>query len=363
MRERGAPARGGGVAGESVIAFLFLLSAPLAEAREFPDARSCPRLPGANAEETRKQCNELTREQLLALPTAEFCEVATKKRTLSHDLQTTDSIEEYEAKFYTPKEYMWEAPWKLAMYPHSRTRSAALDGAVAIAQWEGSQEDLVKFLSKPGTILSTFPDKNRLGVYQKRNLQRTNVQQIEQAQAQKAVVCRQYGMANTINCVHSLDTMLAMMSPRDNGDTLVELMIEVFTDPRYVEPARLAAKKVLARVRRDLPEREGDLFGDILAAFVESGVPTPEAEEMAWKFLAMTQVHGVDSPMFLRDLTTKANSPILIATAVIGAGEYILDGRRVKSGHLYSYPPNVRSHCDFGKAYHFWIAAYLSRAL
>ncbi|MGZ3689652.1 MAG: hypothetical protein ACXVBW_15215, partial [Bdellovibrionota bacterium] len=205
--------------------------------------------------------------------------------------------------------------------------------------------------------------KNRLGVYQKRNLQRTNVQQIEQAQAQKAVVCSQYGMANTINCVHSLDTMLAMMSPRDNGDTLVELMIEVFTDPRYVEPARLAAKKVLARVRRDLPEREGDLFGDILAAFVESGVPTPEAEEMAWKFLAMTQVHGVDSPMFLRDLTTKANSPILIATAVIGAGEYILDGRRVKSGHLYSYPPNVRSHCDFGKAYHFWIAAYLSRAL
>jgi hypothetical protein len=165
----------------------------------------------------------------------------------------------------------------------------------------------------------------------------------------------------------ALERARNIMSPNAMGDSLPEVKRTVLTDPRYQEGIRKAALKIIKKVEDGLAP-QGDLFGDVLGSFLESGIAHENAVEFTWNIMGVLATHGPNLGRFLesyRDHSTN-RAPSLatkVGLAMIAGALPILNFRSRESGRPYSYPNNVKTHADNGKSYYFWMSAYLAHRI
>ncbi len=144
---------------------------------------------------------------------------------------------------------------------------------------------------------------------------------------------------------------------------LPETYREVLTNPTYIEGVRRAALKIMNKVESgQIPL--GHLFDDIFTSFTSTGIEESKARDMTWNVIALFATAGPSLGMNLEWIgegKRELNQVVKLSLAVIGSSVSILNLRSARSGHPYSYPPSVTTHCDNGKPYYFWMSAYLAR--
>jgi hypothetical protein len=153
----------------------------------------------------------------------------------------------------------------------------------------------------------------------------------------------------------------------DRNFSLEDETREVFSNPAYAQGAAIAARKIQAKINSIPADAKkaavsGNLLHDIYDSYRESGANHVDAEKMAWNLLAVYSTKGASLKQ-LQPLANSENASVLASLFVISSGINYLDAVTTESGHPYSLPPNVQSSCSYGKPYHFWMPAFLSRKL
>jgi hypothetical protein len=134
------------------------------------------------------------------------------------------------------------------------------------------------------------------------------------------------------------------------------------------ERVPLAAYRLARSLRPGLRwKRIGNvsLFDDVKAAFRQVGFTEAEAEDWAWDFVLLVVAHGQNTGVALRiaGVVQPFNFWTIFAADHVSALAAYSDSLRALEGKpFYSWPSTVKSSCENGKPYHFWVAAYSARA-
>lgn len=185
--------------------------------------------------------------------------------------------------------------------------------------------------------------------------------------AKKAAIpaCVPYG---DVFCPEAFLSVVKIMSPRiapvGAVVSLPDKLQGIVTDPGSVDLLIKIALVVSQRLHdAESGRHEGNLFDDIEAETFRLAARTSAANDLAWEYLGMYSTRGAAMDV-LAPFFEKENGPLFAAYYVISAGLSLLDGYRWKAGLTpYSLPPRVTTQCNYGKPYHFWMAAYLAREL
>jgi hypothetical protein len=147
---------------------------------------------------------------------------------------------------------------------------------------------------------------------------------------------------------------------------------KIFWSTKYRIGILKAALKVLKRIEE--AERRyndhnlvglsnGNIFTDIHTAFIKSGFSNEEALNASMMLLGLYGSRGAAIGVFYNS-AYKTNYEVFVAMSVISVGMNYLDlFYNLNSGNSYFLPPGVSSGCLYGKPYHFWLSAYLSRKM
>lgn len=145
------------------------------------------------------------------------------------------------------------------------------------------------------------------------------------------------------------------------GKSLIPILTT--TDQRVGETAYKIAKTLLNKYRSG--KVDSDLMTVTRSAFLNAGFSPTEAENWTWDFILLVFIHGQNTALELRSkhyVQTYNFWTIFSADLVSTLSVYFDSVRLAKSEALFSFPSDgVRSTCDNGKPYHFWVAAYSAR--
>ncbi|MGK5088914.1 hypothetical protein WDW86_15250 [Bdellovibrionota bacterium FG-2] len=182
---------------------------------------------------------------------------------------------------------------------------------------------------------------------------------------------------NAPHCKTAFLGILEQMHPRISGETsagirtgisvsLLSELEEVFSDPSYLQGSARAALTVLDKIQAieregPPPGGAGDILSDLTQGFMDSGQSVTDAQNHAWKLLAIYATRGATiHPLHV--FSSTQSGPVMIALYVLSSGISFLNNLTLQSAHAYGIPKELSSHCSYGKLYHFWLAAYLARS-
>lgn len=173
-------------------------------------------------------------------------------------------------------------------------------------------------------------------------------------------------------CIHAVEDALVLgQVGRLKSQAMITMMpaiLRLFTDLAHRKAAPLAAiritEKVLAAQKGEPISGEffSDLYSDLLRAYRDSGNSEKRSRDLVFDFLAFYGARGASMEL-ATELANSENYPVMLATYVISSAMSVLDSITLANGHPYSYPPTVKTYCSYGRPYHFWMAAYLAKAL
>lgn len=86
---------------------------------------------------------------------------------------------------------------------------------------------------------------------------------------------------------------------------------------------------------------------------------------MTWTTLAVIAIGGANTGIKVFDMIRGPENAIVtkVALTTIAAAAPYLDYLGRARGHIYSFPKNIKTSCDYGKPYHFWMTAFLAYRL
>lgn len=143
--------------------------------------------------------------------------------------------------------------------------------------------------------------------------------------------------------------------------TNLPLWKEVITTRTYDEGLRLAALKIIKKIKYSKLQKSDKIFDDMLSGFTASGMNKVDADEATWKALGLIANGGANT---ISRVSFERGSQRSTALSFIASSMGFLDLKKSKLGlPLYSYPASVVTKCDHVKPYHFWMTAYLTRDL
>ena len=178
----------------------------------------------------------------------------------------------------------------------------------------------------------------------------------------RTAVCGTVTALHSLKCEKDLSRIRQIVSEQD-GYSLPEENLEVLTNEKYREGLRLAALKLVSRAKEGKPAK-GDLFGDIKDSFISSGIASKDAEDMTWTVLAAISAAGPNyGSRALSFGNQSSNLQTKEALTIIAQTIPLLNQLSRDEDRLYAYPPGMKTSCDNGKSYHFWMSAYLARKL
>ncbi|MCM0605793.1 MAG: hypothetical protein KA715_06850 [Xanthomonadaceae bacterium] len=207
-------------------------------------------------------------------------------------------------------------------------------------------------------IKGEYSEDNALDLLKKRNAD--NADEIENLRFQATQLCMTYDFSSSLKCGEGLKKIADTMAPRENI-TALPVMAEVLNDEIYAKGASRAALKIIDRVeKKDLT---GDVLSDFVKSFQEIGLTKSQAEDRAWKLLAVWAARGPNLSVLSGFINSK-NFNTLFALHMISSAAPYLDQLRIENKkNPYSYPPEVQTQCSYGKPYHFWLTAFLARKI
>ncbi len=191
---------------------------------------------------------------------------------------------------------------------------------------------------------------------------------LDQVSSKLDLLCLKYTVLHAEGCSKSLKLILKTMVP-DESTTMSQgvmargVVDQVVSDPSYVQGAGKAALIIMDRVKNK--SLDGDLLTDITQAFLSSGLSQADAEDHAWNLIAVWATRGPNIKIL--NLLYADKSEImpfygtLLALDMISSAAPYLDQLRIESGKSpYSYQ-GVQTTCSYGKPYHYWMSAWLTR--
>jgi hypothetical protein len=178
--------------------------------------------------------------------------------------------------------------------------------------------------------------------------------------------CLKFSPLEARKCSEALDHIMEIMKPDMSRRRIAAfaLVHKIIESPEYAEGASRAAIKIMNKVDQVAANPKmvvGDLFTDIYESYREVGYSAARANELTWDVLGLYASRGANIKNLLPFASGKVGSRTLIAIESIGSGLSVLDAVSYQSGHLYSIPKQLYATANYGKPYHFWMSAYLSR--
>lgn len=137
-------------------------------------------------------------------------------------------------------------------------------------------------------------------------------------------------------------------------------MADIVSSDRPTLGARKAAQKLIEKYLNK--QAGGNLFDDIYESYISSGYSKKEAEKWTWDLIYLAVHHGANGYQYKAYFAQPYNVWTLASALVISSISSYLDSINMKAnGKMYSLPKTVKSSCDNGKSYHFWVSAYSAR--
>ncbi len=166
-------------------------------------------------------------------------------------------------------------------------------------------------------------------------------------------------------CSRAIIEMIDLMKPKVGSSnasiSMLPIVEEVLTNPIYAQAAAALALEIDLKVDNLNKGQsiQSDLFTDLFQNFLKITNNHEQATNYTWNLLAFYSTRGASFDITAYELFNAENSSLGVAMYLISAGMSLLDHATV-SNYNYSYPRTVRSNCEYGKPYHFWMTAYLS---
>jgi hypothetical protein len=177
-------------------------------------------------------------------------------------------------------------------------------------------------------------------------------------------ICLAYG---NLDCVGAMKQSLMLMAPVQgliSYVSMLSLVKEILEEASYIQPLAKASLKMMNEIALNEAgtTTQNKVFADLQSSFEESGFSTSEATERTWKILALYSTRGDSIDGFAAEgFRIPENTPFFPPFFVFSAAMNYLDLLQKNVPGFYSYPAEVKTTCAYGKPYHFWNAAYLSR--
>jgi hypothetical protein len=179
--------------------------------------------------------------------------------------------------------------------------------------------------------------------------------------------CGIFGADECQKVVRDATYMTAPYSGGPGYISLPDVVTEMGTEPIYAKAsAKLALRTLgLVAIADQGKKINADLLEDTKQAFLEAGVDSSRVEEYAFKLLGIYGSRGASmSPLLDKQNVINEDNYIVFASlAVVASSISYLDTVMFPTGHTYSLPKNISTHCDYTRPYHFWLPAYLAYAM
>lgn len=302
-----------------------------------------------------------------------FCEEVTKYKMAEGVFEMPEAELEKKVKSNDFDFSQKHSNWVNAIYPSYGLRKANHQQILSnIANRNGypidKNVDIRKFLKglPDSDPAKDFWDKNQAEKFQNYETQfkgkiRDQDKSFKQANSAITALCASYGLKRTNNCKKGVNEIVDIMTDH-GGVSLYPVIKEVLSDPDYTKASQLTAIKIQDKIEKGgIPV--GNLYDDIYQSFLSLGLNSEQAEEKSFNLLGVFSTHGANTHLFLWRFITKETAPLLYSLSLMGTGMSVLNSASQSSGHLYSYPKEVKGECDNGKPYHFWMSAFLARRI
>lgn len=336
-----------------------------------------------SVESLAKSCEKITNKQL-SEDIPKFCIDTAKHNMYKMISLNGDSIEESYNNFQSPEElekllndnskkFNFVDAWPGAIYPHLRMKKTAYENKIGYPSYNGSgtrltQELLIDFLSDTKDGVERFKDRISYRKYKDfvpesptDLLKKESDQTIdfEKISTVKKLICAEYTPFHSKKCAKALEIVIKEMTPRENI-MILPTVAEVLSNPTYVDGAAKAALKVMKRIKEN--DLNGNLMKDIVESYKDSGLSEDHAKEHAWNLIAVWASRGPNIYGLTSRFLSEKNIQTLAALDVISSAIPYLDELALQNGkNPYSYPPQVKTKCSYGKSYHFWMSAFIAR--
>jgi hypothetical protein len=253
--------------------------------------------------------------------------------------------------------------WQLSLVPSEKYKRAALSLGLERMQSYGYAINDKKIIEESLRHLEI--NKNSVGnkdmhikEWYKNPKNMDNRSEIQKGLASKIVLCSKYSIIKSKSCANALDRIVELMNPAHHIN-LIEITENIYRDSRYRQGLILAASKILKKVKNT--DLTGNLFGDLIASYIDAGIDEHKARELSWHVLGVISTNGPNTAMFLKRFYRNVDNTFLVAIQVLSTAPQLLDHLKIKQGQKsYSYPSNIVTTCDYSKPYHFWMAAFLT---
>ncbi|MFL5815166.1 MAG: hypothetical protein ACJ763_16435 [Bdellovibrionia bacterium] len=178
--------------------------------------------------------------------------------------------------------------------------------------------------------------------------------------AQASFACKDLTLTHLSSCAEGLGIIQDIARPVQ-FITLIDVWQQVVNDPVYYRVFHTLSLEMLDQLENKKAPA-GHLFDDLKRLFLKEVKDPSLAEEYTWKSMGFLATSGSNLTYHAsRVCGYSGNRALLQVFHVISTGAPALDRLSAGRGALYSYPKDVPINCDYGKEYHFWMAAYLAR--
>jgi hypothetical protein len=255
-------------------------------------------------------------------------------------------------------------PWQLSLVSTEKSKLSAINTAL------GKGVSAIEYFSKPeDPIVDLMKNYDKINKYFDEIKENPSV--LTAGEKLKAtLLCATESLTSIPSCMKSIEVIKSKMTPKGalNDITDKELWRRVLSSNKYDEGIRQASL-IIAKKINNLNATDGaSVFDDIQTGFVKSGMSSTKALEAAWDVLGLignqgpnigSYVTNIESGFYTFEGSMKARGLSFISAAMT-----YIDHKQLKAGKpIYSYPANIQSTCDNSKPYHFWMSAYIARAL
>lgn len=264
-------------------------------------------------------------------------------------------------------------PWYLAMAPRYAARRAAYQIQMELAAYSAgvsNPDALLKLLEETAKRPAKTPySEEALAIardFPKRWAHwETGFPVSETRKKLIPLICLRHG---SVACVKQMETLIRILDPKVSPSSALAmnpaLFVRFLSQAEYLPGAARAALRVHARILAADRGRKQRAFvlDDLTESYLETGLPQAESSGRAWDLLGFYGSRGASIYQLVPNVSHLENRPLYAALMIIASGIEALDAASLPSAP-YAYPPGSQTTCAYGKAYHFWMSAYLAHTL
>lgn len=269
-------------------------------------------------------------------------------------------------------------PWGLLMHPSSKVRLAGVNAQIFFiiqklrakvdpGNTTPFQEWLVQLSSSRPVITAPTVEyvKATLNKWRASTSYDDEIQTLKNA---TPFFCSYFAFSGCEKAMRqTLDWMHPHLTSMSSVLSMLDLWEKMMLDPEYVPGLAKATTLMNQRLRilRQTKNQRAvisDVLSDLIAGYRAVGKSNEEAIARAYDVMGLYGTRGASLAYILPDLTTKENLGFSAAFAYFSAVISYLDTLQPE-GRYYSVPPSIIGTCPYGKPYHFWLSAYLTKEL